>query len=86
MSNDDQSTTSTPDDTNPADEVLQGAEEIRVFLKTLGFKSITVDSVYYAHKKKKWPITKFGKDLFSTKTQLKRHAKKILSAATTTTA
>jgi hypothetical protein len=79
MSNDDQSTTSTPANTRFADEVLFGAEAIRDYINTFGFKPISTDGVYYAHKKQKWPITKYGKDLISTKTRIERHARKILS-------
>ena len=76
--NPEQSTASTGE--RLADEVLQGGPAIRDHIRTLGFK-ITTDGVYYAHRTKKWPITKFGKDLFSTKSKLERHAKKIIGAA-----
>jgi hypothetical protein len=63
-----------------ADEVLEGGPAIADHIRTLGFK-ITTDGVYYAHKTKKWPITKFGKNLFTTKSKIERHARKILGGA-----
>jgi hypothetical protein len=59
-----------------AQDLLHGADEIRDYLNSLGFK-INSDGVYYAHREQKWPITKHGKFLISTKSQLSRHARKI---------
>jgi hypothetical protein len=55
-----------------ADDLLDGAEEIRAYL---GAK--TVDEIYYAYRAKIWPIGKIGKKYIASKRRLTRHANKL---------
>jgi len=59
-----------------AEDLLHGADAICGHLNSLGFE-MNVDGVYYAYRARTWPISKHGKFLLSTKSQLDRHARKI---------
>ena len=62
---------------NVADDLLIGGDEVKAFLKSLGFKN--ADPYYF--KKRKWPIGKTGSGqsakLIASKRRLVRHAQKI---------
>jgi hypothetical protein len=62
-----------------AGDLLRGAHRIGAFISSLGF-DVTTDGVYYLHKKKSWPISKYGKDLIASKSKLTRHAHKLTSS------
>jgi hypothetical protein len=61
-----------------AGDVLLGAEKIAAHLTTILGQKVDEDDVYYAHRAKKWPISKYGAFLITSKTRLNSHAKKIL--------
>jgi hypothetical protein len=67
-----------PEQTIAAD-LLIGAEKICEYIQALGFNA-TVDTVYYAKKTGRWPITKHGNTLLASKSKLTRHARSILAA------
>jgi hypothetical protein len=54
-------------------DLLRGAEAIRDYLRSLSSDSDwDVEDVYYAHRAKKLPIGKYGKDLISSKSKIAR--------------
>jgi hypothetical protein len=61
-----------------AADLLIGAEDIRAHLKLLGIE-MELDGVYYAHKKKKLPISKFGNQLISTRSKITRHIQNLVA-------
>jgi hypothetical protein len=60
------------------DENLHGAEEIEAYLAEIGFPD---QDAYYLRRVGRWPIGRYGKYLFATKSALDRRARQIKSAA-----
>jgi hypothetical protein len=65
-----------PDERCAAD-LLLGAAKIAVFLNELGLVEVKPGDVYYLHKAKRLPITKFGKRLIASRARIRRHANKL---------
>jgi hypothetical protein len=63
--------------TRLADDVLLGAKSIAEHITSLGFH-VHENDIYYLHRAKKWPFHKYGAFLIASKSQLVRHAQKLL--------
>jgi hypothetical protein len=59
-----------------ANDMLRGAEQIRVFVKAKN-----TDEIYYAARTKKLPIDKWGKELIASKRRLTNHLRKLLQGS-----
>jgi hypothetical protein len=67
----------TPEQAIAAD-MLVGAEDIRDHVRELGL-NVSTDGIYYARKKRGWPISKHGKTLFASKSKLTRYVRSLIA-------
>jgi hypothetical protein len=64
-----------------AGDVLLGAKSIAEYITSLGFP-VTETDIYYLHRMKKWPFSKYGAFLVASKRRLTSHAEQLLHGST----